>query len=176
MLYQFRWYTQRMPRRIKLTEHLSVTELEQRYRRSDSPTARSHYQILWLLAQGQRTEQVAAVTGYSLYWIRQLVGRYNDRGPDAMGDRRHDNPGGQWLLSEEQKTQLEQALEQPPSDGGLWNSRKVAAWMSESSGQKVHPQRGWDYLRLLGYSPQVPRPRHKKADPDAQETFKKNAP
>jgi len=163
-----------MPRKITLTDHLSVAELEQCYRQAHEPVARSHFQILWLLAQGRTAQDVAHVTGYSSYWVGQIARRYNEGGPNALGDKRQNNPGGQWLLSPEQKAELGQALTEPPEDGGLWSSTKVAAWMTQKTGQQVYPQRGWDYLRLLGYSLQVPRPRHRKADPDAQETFKKN--
>ena len=164
-----------MPRKIILKDRLSVVELEQRYRQATDPVARSHFHILWLRAQGQTTEQVAHVTGYSPHWIRTLVRRYNDAGPDAMGDQRHHNPGGQWLLSEEQKQQLDQTLQQPPEDGGLWTGPKVAAWMAKKTEKPVSAQRGWDYLRLLDYTPQLPRPRHHKADAEAQADFKKNA-
>lgn len=163
-----------MPRKITLVEHLSVSELARRYRQAHEPIARSHFHILWLLAQGVAAKEVAQVTGYSSYWVGQVARRYNDGGPDALGDRRQNNPGGQWLLTEGQKAEMKQALSQPPPDGGLWSGPKVAAWMSAKLGHPVHPQRGWDYLRLLGYSLRVPRPRHRKADPDAQEAFKKN--
>ncbi|WP_349262833.1 winged helix-turn-helix domain-containing protein [Allocoleopsis sp.] len=33
---------------------------------------------------------------------------------------------------------------------------------------------GWDYLKKCRYSAQRPRPRHAKADPEAQQEFKKN--
>ena len=163
-----------MPRQGTLIEDLSVADLEQRYRSCADPVARSHFHILWLRAQGQTTHQVATVTGYSPHWIRTLVRRYNAGGPEAMGDQRHHNPGGQWLLSQEQKQQLEQALQQPPQDGGLWTGPKVAAWIAKQIDKPVHAQRGWDYLRLLEYTPQIPRPRHYKADAEAQEDFKKN--
>ena len=164
-----------MPRQIKLTDHLSVAELEQRYRQAVAAVTRSHFQILWLLAQGKTAQDVAEVTSYSSYWIGQIARRYNEGGPNAMGDQRHQNPGRQWLLSEEQKQQLDQTLQQPPEDGGLWTGPKVAAWIQKQLEKPVHPQRGWDYLRLLDYTPQVPRPRHYKADAQAQEAFKKNA-
>src|SRR4028118_1077977 len=35
------------------------------------------------------------------------------------------------------KRWLWQVLQQPPPDGGLWNGRKVAHWMSELKGEKV---------------------------------------
>jgi transposase len=34
--------------------------------------------------------------------------------------------------------------------------------------RKVHPQRGWDALRRLGWSLQSPRPRHPRAATPAQ--------
>jgi transposase len=48
--------------------------------------------------------------------------------------------------------------------------------MAERLAHPVHPQRGWEYLRRLGYTPQVPRPQHAQADPAAQDAFKKTAP
>ena len=166
-----------MPRRIVLQPHLSVMELEQQYRQAREPVQRSHFlQILWLLAQGHNAQQVAQITGYTPVWIRQLAKRYNQEGPQALGDRRRHNPGGQFFLSPAQQERLKQAiLSGPPAGGGVWNSRAVAAWISQETGRAVYPQRGWDYLRRLGFTPQVPRPRHAKADPEAQETFKKNS-
>jgi transposase len=49
----------------------------------------------------------------------------------------------------------------------------VAQWIETNTGRKVHPQRGWEYLKRLNYSKRVLRPRHAKADPAAQEAFKK---
>ena len=37
-------------------------------------------------------------------------------------------------------------------------------------------QRGWEYMRRVGNSPKVPRPRHQKADQREQEAFKKSSP
>ncbi len=54
-----------MARRIQVTDHLSVEELGDRFRQSKDVVERGHYQIIWLLAQGRSTEEVALVTGYS---------------------------------------------------------------------------------------------------------------
>ena len=106
--------------------------------------------------------------------MRTLAHRYNDEGPQGLGDRRHSNAGGTFLLSHEQQAQLQRDLEEPPADGGLWTGPKVARWIERQTGRKVHPQRGWEYLKRLNYSKRVLRPRHAKADPAAQEAFKKN--
>jgi transposase len=79
------------------------------------------------------------------------------------------------LLNAEQLEQLRSSLKQPPPDKGLWTGPKVADWIAKKTGrEKVWPQRGWDYLKKCRYSSQRPRPHHTKADPVAQQEFKKN--
>lgn len=165
-----------MPKKLSLQPHLSTEELEQRYRQARDPVERSHYQIIWLLSQGPLTREVAAVTGYSPTWIREIARRYNAHGPAGLGDRRHANPGAPALLTTEQQAELGRALQAPPADGGLWTSRKVADWIAQTTGQSVSVQRGWEYLRRLDYTRQVPRPTHAKADRTEQEAFRKNCP
>jgi transposase len=168
-------YNDRMPKRLSIQAHLDVDELERHYRRAKDPVARSHWHIIWLLAQGLASAQVAVVTGYTVNWIRTLARRYNQLGPAGLEDRRHRNPGATGLLSAAQRAALAAALAQPPPDGGVWTGPKAAAWMAAKLGRRVHPQRGWETLRRLGWTSKVPRPRHAKADPTAQMAFKKTS-
>jgi transposase len=159
-----------------LVAHLSTAELGQRYRAARQPIERSHLQIVWLLSQGRSERAVAAVTGYGQRWITEIVRRYNAEGADGLGDQRARNTGARPLLSKEDEKALRDALAKPPADGGLWSGPKVAAWMTARLGRKVWPQRGWDYLQKLGYSSQVPRPRHAKAaSAEEQEAFKRGS-
>ncbi|ACK67430.1 hypothetical protein PCC8801_3464 [Rippkaea orientalis PCC 8801] len=66
-----------MPRRIEIVSHLSITELQTKYRSAKNPVTRSQYQIIWLLASGKKTEEVAIATGYTVEWVRELARRYN---------------------------------------------------------------------------------------------------
>src|SRR5688500_17920187 len=104
-------------RRRTLAPHLELDQLEQRYRQASDPGARSQWQFLCLLAQGQPTKQVVQSTGYSENWICTIVQRYNADGPDAIGDRRHANPGAAALLSAEQLAELDALLDGPAPDG-----------------------------------------------------------
>jgi transposase len=174
-LYQILMYNDYMPKRLTIQAHLALDELETRYRRAKDPVARSHWQIIWLLGQGLASARVAVVTGYTVNWIRTMARRYNQQGPAGLEDRRHHNPGAVGLLSRAQRTALTAALEQPPPDGGIWTGPKAAAWMAVTLGRRVHPQRGWEVLRRLGWTSKVPRPRHAKADPIAQAAFKKTS-
>jgi transposase len=165
-----------MPKRLSIQPHLALDALERRYRTAKDPVARSHWQMVWLLAQGLPSERVAAVTGYTANWVRTIAQPYNQHGPAGLGDRRHRNPGSPGLLSAAQYTALASALDQPPPDGGLWTGPKVAAWTGARLVRPVYPQRGWELLQRLGLRPKVPRPRHAKADPAAQAAFKKSSP
>jgi transposase len=161
-----------MGKRLSIEAHLTVEDLEQQYRAARDGVARSQWQIIWLLAGGASSQEVGKVTGYSLPWIRELAQRYNARGAEGIGDGRHPNPGHAPLLSAEQQAALVQALEEPGPQGDRWSGPQVAAWIAQVVGQPVPAQRGWEYLRRLGFTPRVPRPRHAKADPAAQEAFK----
>jgi transposase len=159
-----------------LVAHLSTAELGQRYRAARQPIERSHLQIVWLLSQGRSEREVAAATGYGQRWITEIVRRYNAEGAGGLGDQRAKNTGARPLLSQEDELTLQDALAEPPADGGLWTGAKVAAWMTARLGRKIWPQRGWDYLQKLGYSSQMPRPRHAKAASAAeQEAFKRGS-
>ena len=98
-----------------------MKELERRYRRARDPVERSHLQIVWLLSEGRTTEEVCRVTGYSPGWVRQVARRYDERGVEGLGDRRHRNPGAREraLLDEEGQAELREALEgSPPASVG----------------------------------------------------------
>ena len=130
---------------------MKIEDLPQKYRQSLDPFPPSHYQIIWLLARGKKVKEVAEVTSSSVDWIYQLVKRYNLSGEKALGDARHQNPGGKTLLNDVQLAQLWQVLQTPPADRGICNSRKVADYMSILLDKPVSVQRGWDYLKAYEF-------------------------
>jgi transposase len=153
----------RMPKRLELSSHASTKVLEHLYKNAKDPVQRSHLQIVWLLSEGRTTEEVCKVTGYSPGWVRKIAGRYNERGVEALGERRHQNPGAskRALLDEAGQQQLREALLSGPAPatvgGGMWSGPKVARWIEQRNGlQKVHAQRGFEYMRKVGMSPPGP--------------------
>jgi transposase len=148
----------------RIVGHLSIAELEARYRAARDATEARHFQAIWLLAQGRTVLEVAEVLAFVPRWVTQLAVRYNASGPEALGDRRRRNGKAASLLTGDVLSALAERVRTPPEDGGLWSGPKVAAWMARHLGQaKVHPQRGWEALRRIGWSPQAPRPRHPRA-------------
>jgi transposase len=165
-----------MARRIHLRTDISVEDLERRYRSAKEPHERSWWQILWLLARGQKAKDIAESTGYSAYWIGQIAKRYNAEGADGMRNRQYTHSHrGQPLVSPELLAELAEAVRGPAPEGDEWLGRTVAAWMSQKLGRPVHVQLGWVYLVKLEGKRRKPRPRHVQADPAEQEAFKKRS-
>src|SRR5580698_10262066 len=140
-----------------LLPHWDAAQALAAYRGEREAVRRSHFQVIWLLLSGEPASAVARVTGFSERWIEKLVARGNTEGPDGLGDRRRGN-GASPVLDAAGLAALAAALDEGPEDCGLWNGRKVAAWMSARLGRPVSPKLGLDYLHRLGFSRQWPRP------------------
>ena len=164
-----------MARHLHLATHLSVDELEQRYRAAHEPHERTWWQILWLLARGQLAKDIAQSTGDTASWIGQIAKRYNAEGPAGMVNRQRTTS---WraprMLSAQQQEELRAALAGPAPGGAKHGScRAVADGMAAQLGRPVPVQRGWDYVQRLKPSRQAPRPRHALADAEQQDSCKK---
>jgi transposase len=161
-----------------VVDHLSIVELEERYRRCTDACSARHFQTILLLAQGHTIAEVSEITCFVSRWIEELLARYNTLGPRALGDLRRHNGAQPSVLKPELLATLKLRLRQPPPDGGLWTSGKVAGWMAQQLGlEKLAPQRGWEALQAIGWSIQSPRPKNPKAaSPEEEAAFKKSSP
>ncbi len=157
-------------------EESESRRLESLYRKATDPVLRTHLLMVWRMSLGDPIGEVAEMVGYSKKWTTEIARRYESKGVQGLGDRRHSNPGAKEraLLDEDGQAELREALEGPPPGGGMWSGPKVARWIEQRRGlEKVHVQRGFEYLRKIGMSPQVPRPSNVRADASEQEAFKK---
>ncbi len=59
----------------RIVEHLSVAELEGRYRAARDATEARHTQAIWLLAQGRDVLDVAGVLALAPRWVEELAAR-----------------------------------------------------------------------------------------------------
>ena len=159
-----------------IEDHLSSAELEARYKAAADPVAKSHFHALWLLSSGYGIAQVAELLSFSTRWIRLLINRYNECGPESLGDRRARNGTAPTILTPAALAALRERIRTPPDDGGLWSGLKVARWLAWFHGLgSVHDQRGWDALIAIEYSIQQPRPRHPEAaDEEDRAALKKS--
>lgn len=160
----------------RVEAYLSTAELEARFCAASTTTEARHFQTIWLLAQGRTISEVAAVVSFVPRWVEELLQRYNAEGPQALGDLRRHNRRAPGVLTPDVLAALAERVQRPPDGGGLWTGPKVAAWIAVYLGREhVHPQRGWDALKRIRWSIQMPRPLHPAAaTPEEQEVFKKN--
>src|SRR5690348_2347240 len=126
-----------MAKRVIVTTEATTEELHEHYRNEANTVERTHWHILWLMKEGHTPDEIASMLGYTARWIRTIVGRYNRGGEQAIVDQRLTLKGAPRLLTVDQQKELDQALDQPPADGGLWNGPKVAAWMASRLGREV---------------------------------------
>jgi transposase len=166
-----------MPKRIELKPHSTTTELYRRYRRCREPQEKARWRALHLISGGTRAADAARRVGRTSGWVTQLTQRYNERGAEAVATRRGAvKPGPKPSLNAEAAMALDDALRSVAPDGGLWTAPKVAAWIAERTGQSVHETTAWRAMRRLGFTLQVPRPRHRRAaSADEQAAFKKSS-
>ncbi len=140
-----------MPRHLIIKPYLNEAELRKRFRMASDLVTRNHWQIIWLVAKGHTTAQISEITGNSANWVRRIVGRYNQEGPEGLGDRRQHNQGGSAILSDELQAELKTLLLSPAPAGANWTNRQVIDWIEAKTGQRLYPQLVWAYRnRLMG--------------------------
>jgi transposase len=152
--------------RLPIVLRLPPEEIARRYRACRSGVEKTHWQALWLLTrpdQPQSPAQAALQVGLTPVWVRTLLKRWNAEGPDGLAGRRRGTNGGRSKLTTDQQIDLWDALQHAPPGGGLWTGPKVAAYVRDRWGVQVCLQTGWEWLRGLGFSLQVPRPSHPEA-------------
>ena len=76
-----------MPRYVTVTPHLTVDDLEHRYRHCRVAVERTHWHIVWLVAQGRHVPEVATLVGYTANWVREIIRRYNANGAAVPGSQ-----------------------------------------------------------------------------------------
>ena len=155
--------------------HFPTEVLRQRYLECKCSRERTHWHIIWLLADitYPSPPEVADIVGCTADWVRKLLKCYNAAGEEALRDKRKNN-GRRRFLDETQQAALEAALSATPADGGLWTGPKVAAWISERLQRPVS-------ARVRLEVSQTPRldftdtssTTQTSAAPEAQQAFKK---
>ena len=170
-----------MPRTTKLEGHLSSDELQQHYLRCKHQADRTRWHALWLVSTGKSGNEAARLVGRTSGWISVLVRSYNRSG--AAGVETVKRKGQQWGGHEaalrwgtDEEAELREAILQAAPEGDVWTAVKVAAWLSERRGRKVHLVTGWRTLQRLRQSRQMPRPEHPRAaSAEDRAIFQKNA-
>jgi len=126
---------------------------------------------------GRTAARVAAEVLLSERQVRTWVGRYNAGGPGALADR--PGRGRKAPLTADQERRLRDRLRAGPADADevcTLRGGDVRRILAREFGVVRCLQAVYDLLHRLGFEPLRPRPRHPRADPAAQDRFKKASP
>jgi transposase len=133
-------------------------------------------QCIWLRATlGWDSKQIAEALGWQASSVRHVQARYLQQGEAAL----HDKPrGGRYrahLTVEEEKSLLAPFVEKAQR-GEVVVAAPVRQAYEEKLGHSVHHSIVYRALHRQGWRKVQPRPKHPKADAEAQEEFKKSYP
>jgi transposase len=146
-------------------------------RTKDARAARRMLAIALVLESADRTT-AAETCGMDRQTLRDWVHRYNAEGMAGLANRRA--PARPRRLSPGQMAELAGWVEagpDPARDGVVrWRRRDLQRRIEAAFGVELHERTVGKYLAALGYHRLSVRPRHPKADPEAQAAFKKALP
>jgi transposase len=161
-------------RLTRAASHLSVEEVKERMNTDVRPWVRQHWWIIYnALVAPRKAEEIALHTGVSATTVHRVIATYNRLGPPAMetpgkGGRRHE-----YLSVPEEQAFLAPFFAQAEK-GEIATVAQIQRAYEATVGHEVDDSTIYRLLNRHGWRKLMPRARHPKADPQAQEQFKKN--
>ena len=158
---------------LTLAHAEDLRRLQERVQHEANAKQRDRYRAVLLVAAEQlQGDEIAKRLGRSPRFVDEWAGRYRRGGIEALLPRKQ--PGRRPKLTAEQEQKLKQRLDAGPRDSDgvcTLRGRDICRIIEQEFGV-VHTLGGiYDVLRRIGYSPLVPRPRHRKNDPAAMQRF-----
>jgi transposase len=129
-----------------------------------------------LALSGRTAPEIAEALGTGRRTVQEWIRRYNLEGLDGLNDR--PGRGRRCKLTDEQLQRLRDRIAAGPFPEDrtcTLRGPEIRALLKREFGVAYSLAAVYFLLHRLGYEPLVPRPRHKKADPVAQEEFKKKS-
>jgi transposase len=165
---------------VRITrDELTAPELRRAAARSsDASTARRMLAIA-LVLDGHSRQTAAKQCGMDRQTLRDWVHRYNAEGLAGLSDRPHAG-GPKPLLSSHQLEQVADWVRAGPErekDGVIrWRRVDLREKIATEFAVRLHERSVGKQLRRLGFRRISVRPRHPRADVEAQEAHKKTLP
>jgi transposase len=162
---------------VELNHPKDLKRLSDRGHKEHSAKQRDRYRAVLLALEGQTTEAIMHTLDRSKNFVQRWVYAYRDGGIDAIYPRQQ--TGRPRKLTEREEVQLrERILDGPKSQDAVCSLR------GEDARRIIESEFGVQYslpgvyvlLHRLGLSSLVPRPRHKKNDPEKMRQWLQEAP
>jgi len=162
---------------MHVESHLSLEQLERLERDEPDAAKAKRLRIIILALKGYTAPSISMSLGPSRRICQRWVRRYNESGLAGLEDRRGQEPRP--LLTPEQEAEIRQRLDAgPTAEDGVCSlrGRDIQAVLGSEFGLVRSLATVYHLLHRLGYSYLRPRPRHRRADPEAQAAFRRELP
>jgi len=128
-----------------------------------------------LICDGKTSAEVVALFGDSLRAVQYWVKRYNEAGMEGLSDPTR--MGRIPRLLQEDRDILAQDLRRSPRELGytqnLWDGKLLSHHLKQKFNIELKIRQSQNLFHQLGFRRRKPRPVIAKADPEAQEAYKK---
>jgi transposase len=160
---------------LAIRDDLTAAELRRRARFEPNRRAALRMLAIANALEGLSRAEAARLAGMERQALRDAVVRYNAEGLAGLYDR--PKPGRPPRLSAGEQAALAARVfrdPDPDKDGvSAWTRADLCHWLEARFAKKLHPSSLSRVLRRLELSRQKVRPVHPRADPAAQERFRK---
>jgi transposase len=162
---------------ITLRRAEDAAELTARIGRAREAKQRDRLRAVALAIGGHPTPEIVRMLGRSRGFVQRWCYACRDGGLDAVAVKRQ--PGRPTMLPAERHAAFKQrVLAGPTDDDGVCTlrGRDFQRILEEEFGVSYSLQGVYDLLHRLNLSVLVPRPQHRKSDPQAQQQWVEDAP
>ncbi len=154
-----------------------VLGLQDEIRRSEESRYDHRLHAVLLVAQGMTCPEVARLLGDAPRTIEYWVHRFERKGLAGLIDG--ERPGRPTRLGAAQLEEVNSVLRQTPREAGLtgtlWDGKTLSAFIKMRYGLDLGVRQCQRLFRQLSFRRRKPRPMIAQADPELQETHKKNS-
>jgi transposase len=156
--------------------HLPIAEVKNRMRTDPRAFCRQRWLIIYnALVEPRSASEIARHCGVSKATVHAVISRYNRLGVTAIETKGQGGRRRQYLTLEEEQEFLAPFFAQAERGeiatvGQIWHT------FEQHIGHNVDDSTIYRLLHRHGWRKVMPRPRHPKADPQTQESFKNNFP
>lgn len=164
---------------MQIVAHCSqdVAELDRRIRRERNAKQRDRYRAVRLALGGLPTATIMDKLDRSKNFVQRWCYFYRDGGLDALHEK--PRPGQPVLLPRDQEQVLLERVRAGATEADgvcALRGKDVRRLLAEQFGVKYSLSGVYELLHRLGLEPLRPRPRHRKNNPQAMQTWLDDAP
>ena len=162
---------------MHVKDYVPLEKLKQLARSESNPKLAQRIQIIVLAMQGYTAPGIALSLSLSRRTCQEWVKRFNQQGLVGLQDQ--PGRGRHALLTPEENDAFKKRLDAGPTDTDgvcTFQGEDLRRILEKEFGKVRSLGTVYYLLHQLGYESLAPRPRHRNADEQVQQDFKKSSP